>query len=397
MATTFTFSRTHANTPGRSVSVSSPQDTTVTAVVDDGAIDVGDLVTFSGFSGSAPSRQSEIQDGDQVYYLGRLDLQDGTFGYIFSKFPTTAEAVVADASFVMMTDTDDFLSSAAQNAYLDFLTAITGPGQTLPNLETEPACFLEGTLIKTVLGEVKVEQLSPGDMLLTPDGREIPVMFIGRQTVGTPFGVPERLRPVRISTDALGRGIPRRDLTVTCDHALLVDGLLINAGALVNGEAVAWAPLQALGPMFRVFHIETNEHDVILAEGCPAETLHHSPNRSIFENFTEYKTLYPSERALNELPYPRISSARLVPSHVRERLLMCRIDETPCERSFAKPNETSTQVPSQSYTYDTQVFERAKCQSSPTVSSTVFPNRYAAGTPSIATRRNMSKRLEDTK
>ena len=320
MPTTFQFGRCYANVPDSSSFVSSPRDVTVTAVIDDGAIDVGDLVVIDDISGTGVSGQSGIEDGDQVYYLGRLDLGDGTSGYIFSSYPSLAEAAAAETKLVVLTDSDDRFSATAQITFGSFLADVLEPGTDVPDLASDPACFLEGTLITTTMGEIPIEDLTPGDLLVTPDGREIPLMFVGRQTIGTPFGIPQRLRPVRIAAGSLAEGVPKRDLVVTADHALFIDGLLIQAAALVNSKGIQWAPLTSLEPMFRVYHVETDEHDVILAEGCPAETYLGARQRREFDNFEEYKLHYPRERILKELPYNRVAFVRLVPKHIRDHM-----------------------------------------------------------------------------
>jgi len=59
---------------------------------------------------------------------------------------------------------------------------------------------------------------------------------------------------------------------VTSDHALLIDGILIHAGALVNGTAITLVSMPDLGTRYTVYHIETESQEIILAEGTPAET-----------------------------------------------------------------------------------------------------------------------------
>jgi len=200
------------------------------------------------------------------------------------------------------------------------------PGSTALFQDTDfaptgnPVCFLPGTAIATPAGEVAVEQLAIGDLVTTAEGRAVPVRFVLRQTIATRFGPPERLQPVRVRAGALGGGLPLRDLVLTADHALLIDGLLINAGALVNGAGIDWVPLSELGDTYTVYHIETEEHDIILAEGAPAETFIDYVGRQSFDNYAEYVALYGEERLITEAPYPRISTPRLLPPALKARL-----------------------------------------------------------------------------
>ncbi|WP_456769700.1 Hint domain-containing protein [Bradyrhizobium sp. USDA 3650] len=71
-------------------------------------------------------------------------------------------------------------------------------------------------------------------MVLCSDGQIMPISWIGRQTVSTVSGDKERVLSIRVKAGALGPNMPWRDLLVSPDHALLVDDVLIQAGAIVN-------------------------------------------------------------------------------------------------------------------------------------------------------------------
>jgi hypothetical protein len=182
-----------------------------------------------------------------------------------------------------------------------------------------PVCFAEDTLISTPDGETAVEALEIGDLVMTADGRSVPVKWIGRQTILKLFA-GDRARPVRVTAGALGDGVPHRDLVVTSDHALILDGLAITAGALVNGTTILLDPLAAVPDRCTYFHVETEGHEVILANGAPAETYVDYAQRSVFDNHAEYVALYGNEPTIAEMPLPRISARRLVPPALRARL-----------------------------------------------------------------------------
>jgi hypothetical protein len=185
-----------------------------------------------------------------------------------------------------------------------------------------PLCFLAGTMIGCPGSERAVEELAIGDPVLTADGRSVRVKWLGRQTVAVRFGIPEGRRPVSIAAGAIARNMPARDLRLTADHALLIGGALVQAGALVNGSTIRRLSNAELGERFTVFHIETENHEVILAEGTPAETFVDNVSRRRFDNFAEYEAMYGGEggSALEELPLPRAMSARQVPASIRVRI-----------------------------------------------------------------------------
>ncbi|WP_428927067.1 Hint domain-containing protein [Marinibacterium sp. SX1] len=190
------------------------------------------------------------------------------------------------------------------------------------DLITDPLleCFTAGTLIATPQGECAVERLAIGDMVQTADGRAVAVKWIGRQIVSRLFTAPERFAPVRITAGALGAGLPHADLLVSGDHAMVVDGLAINASALVNGGSIRWEPVAGLGERMTYYHVETEAHDVILANGAPAESYIDYVGRQAFDNYAEYLALYGEDRRITEMALPRVSSARLVPAAIRARL-----------------------------------------------------------------------------
>lgn len=189
-----------------------------------------------------------------------------------------------------------------------------------PTIEYQE-CFLTGTLIATAEGEVAVEKLSVGDRVQTAEGTLERIKWIGRQTM-KPEEVrnPMRGYPIWVKAGALGDHLPKRDLYVSPDHALLVGDLLINAGALVNGVSIIQTePTET----FTYFHVELEKHSLLIAEGAYAESyLPQREDRNCYDNAAEYTDLYPEGPSvmLWPLDYPRVSSYTTVPRYVRKRL-----------------------------------------------------------------------------
>lgn len=182
-------------------------------------------------------------------------------------------------------------------------------------------CFAAGTMIATPCGQRAVETLEPGDLVMTSDGREVPVRWVGRQTVHKVFTPEEHFRPVRIEQGALGEALPDDDLVLTADHALVFDGTMINAGALVNGTTVTRVPMAELAERVTYYHVETEAHDVIVANGVPAETFVDVATRRVFDNYSEFVALYGDvEPSKAVLPMARAFSHRQVPHSVKARI-----------------------------------------------------------------------------
>jgi hypothetical protein len=179
-------------------------------------------------------------------------------------------------------------------------------------------CFMPGTLIATPHGEVAVEKLRRGDLVTTSTGQNVPITWLGRQTVSTRFADPLRVLPIRIAAGALADNLPARDLLLSPDHAILLDGVLVQAGALVNGTTIVRET--AVPETFTYYHVEAEDHALILAENTPAETFIDNVDRLNFDNWAEHEALYPQGKPLNEMALPRAKAIRQVPQRIRQRL-----------------------------------------------------------------------------
>jgi hypothetical protein len=134
-----------------------------------------------------------------------------------------------------------------------------------------------------------------------------------RRSTGSSY--PESVLPVRVAAGALGPDAPHRDLLISQEHALCVDGVLIKAADLINGSSITLRPDTELSEI-EYLHVKLTRHDVIFAEGAPSETLIvHAGNDERFDNFAEYLRLY-GEHAAEEAPYTPIAF-----KDGRERLL----------------------------------------------------------------------------
>ncbi len=158
-----------------------------------------------------------------------------------------------------------------------------GTGHVLVN--DTPACYCAGTRILTDRGEVPIEVLEAGDRVLTVGGSAAPVLWVGRRSYAGRFLAGQRrLLPVLFRAGSLGGGLPRRDLRVSPQHAMLLDGVLVPAWCLVNGAGIVQETACA---RVDYLHLVLDRHDVILAEGAPSETFLDDGNRLMFHNAAE--------------------------------------------------------------------------------------------------------------
>jgi hypothetical protein len=166
----------------------------------------------------------------------------------------------------------------------------TNPNSNIPFVDavitamngTVNPCFTAGTRILTVRGEVAVEDLRVGDLLITHAGEEQAITWIGHRLIDIAVhSRPETVQPVMIAPDALGDGVPACRLLVSPDHGLFLDGVLVPAKALLN-----WTTIRQDNTAAQVeyYHLELGRHDIIFAAGTPAESYLDTGHRSVFDN-----------------------------------------------------------------------------------------------------------------
>ena len=162
-------------------------------------------------------------------------------------------------------------------------TLTASPGGTI--LTTDAPCFCAGTLILTDRGERVVEALEVGDLVVTrQDGVDtlLPIRWLGhRRVVVAQHPEAEHVDPICIARDAIAPGVPARDLHVSPDHALHLDGMLIQARQLVNGMTITRDAGRAV---VTYHHVELDRHAILIADGMPCESYLDGGNRGQFDS-----------------------------------------------------------------------------------------------------------------
>ena len=157
--------------------------------------------------------------------------------------------------------------------------------QTLTTTGTIPACFLCGTRIAVMHGEQAVEDLVVGDIVATRvNGKTLfrPITWIGHRNVDVAVSLdPLEAYPVRIRAHAFAENTPHRDLLITSEHCILVDGKLIPARMLVNNGSII---VDTSINQYEYFHIELEMHSILTAEGLETESYLDTGNRGEFAN-----------------------------------------------------------------------------------------------------------------
>lgn len=157
-------------------------------------------------------------------------------------------------------------------------------------------CFLAGSMILTSSGLQKVEDIRIGDEVIAyVDGKEIsrPVIWAGKKRASVRADLPddEAGYPVRIAKDAIAENVPYKDMLVTAEHCLFFDGKFVPARMLVNGRSISYDKSIT---SYDYYHIETENHSVIMADGMLTESYLDTGNRSSFRQSGNLVSIAPS-------------------------------------------------------------------------------------------------------
>ncbi|MBB2963507.1 hypothetical protein FHU13_003911 [Methylobacterium sp. R2-1] len=137
-----------------------------------------------------------------------------------------------------------------------------------------------------------VEDLQVGDIAVTASGTLRPITWIGhREMMAAGAVLPFHQQPVRVRAGAFGQGLPARDLSLSPGHPVLVGadadyegGVLVPVMCLINGTSITREPRASV----TYWHIELDAHDILLAEGMPAESYIDGGDRAFFVEASDH-------------------------------------------------------------------------------------------------------------
>jgi hypothetical protein len=200
----------------------------------------------------------------------------------------------------------------------------------------EPAagvvCFGAETLIRTPSGAVRAGDIAVGDLVVTKQNGAQRVNWVGRRRISPlDLMLKPRLRPVRITAGALGQGLPERDLLVSRQRRILVASRVAQRMFGAAEVLVAAIKLTRLPGVYlddtvsgiEYVHFMCAAHQVVFAEGAPAESLffgaeavHSLPDGALAELLAVFPQGAPRFGAMPK--------AAFVPSGRQQRQLVAR-------------------------------------------------------------------------
>lgn len=144
-------------------------------------------------------------------------------------------------------------------------------------------CFLPGSMIRTMSGDIAVEDLAIGDQVTVvgQDRQTSTIKWIGKSRATAKVGMPLDMSdyPVRILANAIADGVPYKDMLITPEHCLFFEGKFIPARMLVNGATIFF---DTSIKEYDYYHVETERHSVIIADGMTTESYLDTGNRKMF-------------------------------------------------------------------------------------------------------------------
>ncbi|NRP11700.1 Leukotoxin [Aliiroseovarius sp. xm-m-379] len=201
--------------------------------------------------------------------------------------------LVNDWSDVVISETDPEAGTA---------TLSDGTVVTFTNFEQIIICFAGSTQIETPFGPRPVQDLRPGDLIITRDNGLQPLLWIGKSHVAA----QGRLAPIRFCKDAIGNSRP---LLVSPQHRILLKSpkatllfdtpeVLVPACHMINGETIYREEASEV----TYYHLLFDQHEVIYSEGVPTESFHPAwPTLAGLDTQTreEVLALFPALRCSN--------------------------------------------------------------------------------------------------
>jgi len=149
---------------------------------------------------------------------------------------------------------------------------------------SSPACFLEKTLILIDGKYIPIEYIYNSEekiKITNINGEKLDIIWVGKSRCNVRNHLPddEAGYPVRILKEAISDGVPFKDMLITAEHCLFFDGQFVPARMLVNGRSIFFDKSIT---SYDYYHIETEDHSVIMADGMLTESYLDTGNRSTF-------------------------------------------------------------------------------------------------------------------
>ena len=154
-------------------------------------------------------------------------------------------------------------------------------------------CYVSGSHIRAASGDVAIDTIRVGqDVVVIRDGRQCleSVKWIGHCRIDlSRHAYREQAAPIRLRKGCIGDNQPDRDLFVSPEHCLVIEGRCVPAKLLVNGGSIV---SERNHEPFTYYHLELERHGILIAANTPAESYLDTGNRLMFDNAQDPRQLH---------------------------------------------------------------------------------------------------------
>lgn len=235
----------------------------------------GTIEVASGMSLSILSKITGIKVGDTIIIDGVKSAGITEDGNTYTLLDENGNQLQATGRF----------QPVLENGVEGFTVYTDANGNTvLTAVDYSNICFLAGSMVRTPEGDVAVESLRSGDHVVAlVNGQNVTreVVWTGVAHAKIKADMPDDMAgyPVRILKNAFAEGVPYKDMLITAEHCLFIDGKMVPARMLVNGSSIFY---DRSITDYDYYHVETAEHSVLTVDGMLTESYLDTGNRAAF-------------------------------------------------------------------------------------------------------------------
>jgi hypothetical protein len=274
------------------------------------------MVNYSSYNPNGSTGQAYAGSGDTVIFSSPAAMTinstltlsgSGTFVFISSELDVSSNIILIDevsSDNVFFITTEGDISLLTGVPVGNFITGLDGAatptinvsstvavlGRTISlsvtgvmtfgesEVNNSPVCYREGTKILTAEGYKLIEDLTTLDSLVTTgiiedgiarfDKQIQDVTYVGSFEVNSNYA--KHNLPIKFSKGSLGENKPFEDLYVSPNHGILKNNFIAVASSFINGTTIVQVDEHK---PFRYYHVQTNDHSLIIVNGIESETL----------------------------------------------------------------------------------------------------------------------------
>ena len=248
----------------------------------------------------------------RTFYSGDIDIDDSAHDYFLkseSNSLTPGEEVLINeqcARYVgFIAEHPVFRFSSARDESQCFALINSQPlGCVLNEGVSLKECigWIPGTLVNTPQGYRPAEDLAVGDEVTLINGATSKIFRVIYQVVDSITAAFFDLLPVKIKEHTFSPNVPFKELTLSPNQFIFMDGHLVRASALVNGHSITQTPINNT---VKYFHLELDSGTFIKCDGLCVESFIGYPPYNIDDKDKEN-----SKFLENKMYVPRVKFSR---------------------------------------------------------------------------------------